>query len=529
MNDRIVIAVHGEGRPDTDRTGGAIAWGWYDTSKRHTVGGRTGGTAEHGTDIGELTAVLQAIRAHRTEESVCLLTSSDRTVHLCDARNRNGPAWCRELLRAIRKECGRRRGRIAVVRDDGSHGELMDALAGIIRTRYVRQVHGLVKDKMPKPALDDIGRCGGSGHGPVRRGPLRIDVTGASMDGRHGHTDMAWAWSVDGDASSRRFGATGKGYRRGSNLMHMAAVLDALRAHPKGALDIRTDSDYVHNSMTKWLRMWRRSDWCSYTTGTTIRNVHTIRAIDDALSSHDGPVSFTLVDGDDGMHRNLREWCERRLDARLRDGSVDWQGHSLASEVSEDLAEHLPAPGKKHVGKHRDGSGDYQPVKRARGPRTDVWTDGSALSSRGPMGWAWHDAAGHEACGGARLGTNNMGELTAVLQAVRSHPGDGMLVVHSDSKYAIGCSSTWARKWKRDHWRRGSNPISNLVLVKAISEAIESHAGPVSFEWVKGHNADRGNERCDQLANGYARAIAAGDGPDKVPPETVENTRNELG
>lgn len=65
-----------------------------------------------------------------------------------------------------------------------------------------------------------------------------------------------------------------------------------------------------------------------------------------------------------------------------------------------------------------------------------VSTDGSALGNpNGPMGWAWadhepaaggkpgHEHAGDCDAGGATNGTNQIGELCAVLEALRAHPG----------------------------------------------------------------------------------------------------------
>ena len=65
-----------------------------------------------------------------------------------------------------------------------------------------------------------------------------------------------------------------------------------------------------------------------------------------------------------------------------------------------------------------------------------VSTDGSALGNpNGPMGWGWADhelATGgkpghhHDSdcdAGGATNGTNQIGELCAVLEALRAHPG----------------------------------------------------------------------------------------------------------
>ena len=75
-----------------------------------------------------------------------------------------------------------------------------------------------------------------------------------------------------------------------------------------------------------------------------------------------------------------------------------------------------------------------------------VSTDGSALGNpNGPMGWGWADhelATGgkpghhHDSdcdAGGATNGTNQIGELCAVLEALRAHPGSEPLVIETDS------------------------------------------------------------------------------------------------
>ena len=41
--------------------------------------------------------------------------------------------------------------------------------------------------------------------------------------------------------------------------------------------------------------------------------------------------------------------------------------------------------------------------------------DGSALGNPGPAGWAWYIDENHWAAGGWEHGTNNMGEIKAVL------------------------------------------------------------------------------------------------------------------
>lgn len=153
-----------------------------------------------------------------------------------------------------------------------------------------------------------------------------------------------------------------------------------------------------------------------------------------------------------------------------------------------------------------------------------VSTDGSALGNpNGPMGWAWADHAtnaartdGHQHdgdsdAGGATNGTNQIGELCAVLEALRAHRGAEPLTIETDSQYAINCSTTWVRGWKKNGWRNSQKkPVKNAPLIKAIDAEISRRQGPVKFVWVKGHNGNPGNEKVDDLAHTYSGDARSG-------------------
>lgn len=144
-----------------------------------------------------------------------------------------------------------------------------------------------------------------------------------------------------------------------------------------------------------------------------------------------------------------------------------------------------------------------------------VSTDGSCLRNPGgAIGWAWVDHEdGRFDSGGAASGTNQIAELTAVLRAVEAHSGPEPLLIESDSRYAISCSSEWLEGWKRKGWRTASGgPVKNLELVQAIDAAIAARPGPVRFRWVRGHVGNPFNERADELAGNAARDWAAGRG-----------------
>ncbi|SER59795.1 ribonuclease HI [Propionibacterium cyclohexanicum] len=144
--------------------------------------------------------------------------------------------------------------------------------------------------------------------------------------------------------------------------------------------------------------------------------------------------------------------------------------------------------------------------------------DGSSLSNPGPAGWAWYIDDDHWASGGWPHGTNNMGELMAVLDLLRStavDPGEPLHIL-CDSQYVINAVTTWMAAWKRKGWvKRDGKPVGNVELMKAIDDAMQGRS--VTFEWVKGHAGHRLNEAADSRAHGAALAFQRGDEPDPGP------------
>lgn len=145
--------------------------------------------------------------------------------------------------------------------------------------------------------------------------------------------------------------------------------------------------------------------------------------------------------------------------------------------------------------------------------------DGSALGNPGPAGWAWYVDDDHWACGGWPHGTNNQGELTAVLNLLEQTAGaDDDLVIHCDSKYVINSVTQWMAGWKRKGWRKGDGkPVLNVEIMQAIDKAMTGRWDRVRFEWVKGHSGHVLNEKADELANGAATAYQRGVVPDAGP------------
>ena len=136
--------------------------------------------------------------------------------------------------------------------------------------------------------------------------------------------------------------------------------------------------------------------------------------------------------------------------------------------------------------------------------------DGSSLANPGPSGWAWYIDKDHWAAGGWPRGTNNMGELTAVLELLRATKDvDEPLRILCDSQYAINCCTRWIPAWKKRGWRKADNkPVQNLDLVKQLDEELAGRR--VTFQWVRGHTGHALNERADELARAAATAYRDG-------------------
>ena len=139
--------------------------------------------------------------------------------------------------------------------------------------------------------------------------------------------------------------------------------------------------------------------------------------------------------------------------------------------------------------------------------------DGSSLGNPGPAGWAWVVSEDCWDAGGWPSGTNNLGELNAVLELLKATAQAGLadeeLHILADSQYAINVISKWSPGWKKRGWvKADKKPIKNLELIQEIDRAMQGRT--VTFEWVKGHAGHPLNERADDAARSCAEAYRDG-------------------
>ena len=147
--------------------------------------------------------------------------------------------------------------------------------------------------------------------------------------------------------------------------------------------------------------------------------------------------------------------------------------------------------------------------------------DGSALGNPGPNGWAWYIDDDNWAAGGSPHGTNNQGELRAVLELLKATAGiSDKLHIWCDSRYVIDSVTKWMPGWKRKGWRKSDGgPVLNRDLLEGIDEAMRGRN--VEFSWVKGHAGDPLNEAADERANAAAKAYKNKQEPRRGPGFTL--------
>lgn len=139
-----------------------------------------------------------------------------------------------------------------------------------------------------------------------------------------------------------------------------------------------------------------------------------------------------------------------------------------------------------------------------------VYTDGSCKLAVG--GWAWYNDDTDEFESGVEVpSTNQRMELYAALDAIDHHLDYPELVIISDSAYLVNCmNDEWYLAWMERNWHTAKgNAIANVDIWKPLIGLAQAH-GHVSFEWVKGHNGDIGNERVDAIARSTME-LALGD------------------
>jgi ribonuclease HI len=74
-----------------------------------------------------------------------------------------------------------------------------------------------------------------------------------------------------------------------------------------------------------------------------------------------------------------------------------------------------------------------------------------------------------------------------------------MVLVRTDSQYAMNCVTRWCLAWVRRGWKTAQGKeVKNRELIEKVLGEMKRHV--VETVWVRGHAGDKDNEKCDELA-----------------------------
>ena len=132
-----------------------------------------------------------------------------------------------------------------------------------------------------------------------------------------------------------------------------------------------------------------------------------------------------------------------------------------------------------------------------------IYTDGACSGNPGPGGWAAVLISGEhkkEISGGSKETTNNIMELTAILEALKALKTECEVELYSDSAYSVNAfNQGWICNWVKKGWRTADgSPVKNKEIWQEIYELTKKHK--ITFNKVKGHSDVELNNRCDELA-----------------------------
>ena len=132
-----------------------------------------------------------------------------------------------------------------------------------------------------------------------------------------------------------------------------------------------------------------------------------------------------------------------------------------------------------------------------------IYTDGACSGNPGPGGWGailMYNNYKKEISGRNKSTTNNIMEITAVIEALKILKNPCNVTVYSDSAYVVNCfTQGWIFNWIKKGWKTsGNEPVKNKELWQELYNLTKIHT--VKFIKVKGHSDNEFNNRCDELA-----------------------------
>ena len=102
-----------------------------------------------------------------------------------------------------------------------------------------------------------------------------------------------------------------------NNRMEMTAAIEALNALKQPCkVDLHTDSNYLHDGITSWIKNWKRNGWRT-ASKKPVKNMELWQGLEAAIERHD--VKWHWVKGHAGHPEN------ERADELAREGMAPYQ------------------------------------------------------------------------------------------------------------------------------------------------------------------------------------------------------------
>ena len=139
-----------------------------------------------------------------------------------------------------------------------------------------------------------------------------------------------------------------------------------------------------------------------------------------------------------------------------------------------------------------------------------IYTDGACSGNPGPGGWGtilMYKDNKKEITGGMLDTTNNVMELTAVIEGLKLLKFPCKVKLYSDSAYVVNAfNEKWIYGWLKNGWRNSSKePVKNKELWQELYDLTKVHE--VEFIKVKGHSDNEYNNKCDELARNAIKEL----------------------
>ena len=135
--------------------------------------------------------------------------------------------------------------------------------------------------------------------------------------------------------------------------------------------------------------------------------------------------------------------------------------------------------------------------------KVTIYTDGACSGNPGPGGWGtilMYKDSKKELSGASKETTNNIMELTAVVEGLKKLKYPCEVELYSDSAYVVNAfNQGWIYNWIKKNWKTADGKeVKNKELWQELYELTKIHN--VTFIKVKGHSDNEYNNRCDEIA-----------------------------